>query len=79
MAMLFANPYMKCAQCGGWVTGTVDQRGAAPVVPCMHQKGCSSACPSWGPVDGCTCPPDVASAHGQPEIKETRLALGVKP
>ena len=75
----FANPFLVCDQCqqpvpawhnpdrcgcggGGWQN-----------LPCGHQAGVTSVCPSWGPVDGCTCqqalghvPHGPALAEGQP-------------
>jgi hypothetical protein len=58
----FANPYLTCEHCKAWVTGwhDPDRCGpgcSAPAVnlPCGHQAGVTSACPSWGPVDGCQC------------------------
>ena len=56
-----ANPFLTCATCGGRVKAFHDERcgchlGGAPVnMPCMHQGDYNDLCPSWGPVDGCTC------------------------
>lgn len=56
-----ANPYLTCDRCKGWVTSwhNDDQCGCdAPFWNelCGHEKaGITSACPSWGPMDGCQC------------------------
>lgn len=49
----FANPLLECESCRELVTGYVDD----PWMnwPCRHRAGVHSRCPSWGPVDGCTC------------------------
>lgn len=57
----FANPYLVCDTCGKEVEGFIEE-GKQPIgcthqgqlVPCGH-LGVTSVCPSWGPVDGCTC------------------------
>lgn len=56
----FANPYLRCEQCHGWVTGWHDPEkcGCETFVvnaPCCCRSGVTSACPSWSPVDGCQC------------------------
>lgn len=56
----FANPYLTCDKCGAWVTGWHDHTkcGCDDTfwnLPCHHTDGATSACLSWGPVDGCTC------------------------
>ena len=56
----FANPYLRCDQCGGWVTGFHDPYKCGcdtytTNVPCCCRSGSTSACPSWSPVDGCWC------------------------
>ena len=54
----FADPYKVCEECGGWITGVVDMPGEPLIlVPCNHQASYRDICPSWGPVDGCKCPP----------------------
>lgn len=55
-----ADPYLTCDQCGRWVDAwhDDDRCGCGDGFwnePCGHQTGFTSACPSWGPVDGCTC------------------------
>ncbi len=69
----FANPYLACDQCGQRVAQWHD-----PVKcgcgdsgwqnkPCGHQAGATSVCPSWGPVDGCTCVEHLGRRdHGEP-------------
>jgi hypothetical protein len=73
----FANPYLACRRCTSWVTSyhSPDRCGCDAGwwnMPCEHDAGVFSACPSWGPVDGCSCqehlgevlheePPAVAS------------------
>jgi hypothetical protein len=51
----FADPYKQCLKCGNWVDGTLVKDGPMIVVPCEHQSDYRDVCPSWGPVDGCTC------------------------
>lgn len=49
----FANPWIACDHCRAQVTH-VD---GPPVTnqPCGHRADANTLCPSWGPVDGCTC------------------------
>lgn len=54
-AVRFANPYQRCRRCGGWVDGFLDCTGPTIVIPCEHVSDYQDMCPSWGPVDGCTC------------------------
>lgn len=58
----FANPFMRCEVCHNKVTGYIDplqqvqactHRGE--LIPCRHNTGVNSVCPSWSPVDGCRC------------------------
>lgn len=51
MDVAFANPYLKCDECGEPCIAVKDNKN----VPCGHQAGATSSCPSWGPVDGCKC------------------------
>jgi hypothetical protein len=56
----FADPYLRCTQCQGWVRGfhDPDRCGCDTYlvnVPCCCRSGVTSACPSWNPVDGCAC------------------------
>jgi hypothetical protein len=51
----FADPFKQCKVCLKRVTGvTVVDVGAWPNLPCGH-VGYDDSCPSWSPVDGCTC------------------------
>ena len=54
----FADPFKVCEECGGWITGVADIEGEPLIlIPCEHQASYRDVCPSWGPVDGCKCPP----------------------
>lgn len=66
---MFADPYKQCLICDQWV---VWNYGALPDheriteqktgnEPCGH-KNYVSVCPSWWPVDGCSC--QAMIAHG---------------
>jgi hypothetical protein len=59
-----ANPFLACRSCGKRAEEFHDDRcgsechlseGPLTVFPCGHQDGYDDLCPSWGPVDGCTC------------------------
>lgn len=65
----FVDPYLQCDECGYWVTGAMDVRtdGPSPNVPCGHDAGATSVCPSFGPVDGCRCKEYLGLTHAQPE------------
>lgn len=61
----FANPYLKCGLCDAWVEGWAPDSDAPGLLfPCEHYAGLVDVCPSWGPVDGCTCDP---ATHSRPE------------
>jgi hypothetical protein len=56
----FANLYLDCEQCHQQAKSWHDpQRCGCDEkhwnMPCGHIAGALSVCPSWGPVDGCTC------------------------
>ncbi len=57
----FADPYLVCDRCRGWVTSwhDGDRCGCKDTwwnMPCgCERAGVDSTCPSWGPVDGCRC------------------------
>lgn len=57
----FADPHLNCEVCGGSVRRYHDSErcgcedSGMSNLPCGH-IGVRSLCPSWGPVDGCTCP-----------------------
>jgi hypothetical protein len=61
----FADPYKKCLQCGEWIDGYLDATGPLILTPCEHQSNCRDICPSWSPVDGCTCPEREHDAPGR--------------
>ncbi|MEV4670993.1 hypothetical protein AB0K34_05000 [Actinomadura sp. NPDC049382] len=69
----FANPYLTCEQCGAWVKRwhSNDQCGCTAASwndPCgCEHAGTTSACPSWGPDDGCQCAQVLGRVnHGEP-------------
>lgn len=49
--MAFANPYLMCLECRCRVTDVTGNEN----VPCGHTADYEAVCPSWSPVDGCTC------------------------
>jgi len=53
--VMFADPYKKCVECGRWVNGAVEGIGPLVLVPCGHRSDYRDVCPSWSPIDGCTC------------------------
>jgi hypothetical protein len=64
----YANPYLRCMECGDWVSGWHDPEkcGCETLLvntPCCCRLGVKGACPTWSPVDGCTCLPGM---HDQP-------------
>lgn len=74
----WANPYIQCDQCGQWVTGwhDLDRCGCDEnycwLEPCGHNAEATNVCPSWGPVDGCSCQQHLGRVdHGHPDRKET--------
>jgi hypothetical protein len=54
-AIRFADPYKTCDQCGKWITGVLDAPGLLILTPCEHRSSYTDHCPSWGPVDDCSC------------------------
>ena len=55
-----ANPFLACAGCGKRAEQFHDDRCGCDIerpvtFPCEHAAGYDDLCPSWGPVDGCTC------------------------
>lgn len=61
--VFFANPFLACDECGHRVTHSLELWNQ----PCGHRAGTTSVCPSWGPVDGCSCAEQLGSVeHGQP-------------
>ncbi len=56
----FANPFLRCKVCNKRTTYHHDSvrcgcRKNYYVHPCKHASEAVSICPSWNPVDGCTC------------------------
>lgn len=60
----FANPHLVCGECREPIDAfhDMDACGCRDSTswnrPCRHVGGALSLCPSWSPVDGCTCPGD---------------------
>ena len=55
-----ANPFLACSTCGKRAEQFHDDRCGCTIerpvnFPCGHEGGYDDLCPSWGPVDGCTC------------------------
>jgi hypothetical protein len=70
----FADPYLTCDTCKKWVTAwhNNDQCGCDETwwnEPCgCIRAGTTSVCPSWSPVDGCTCLEVLGRVdHGSPD------------
>jgi len=67
VCVTFANPHMVCETCRKLATGWHDNiqcgcDAANTNEPCGCPVGATSTCPSWSPVDGCTCAePHVAN------------------
>lgn len=57
----FANPHLRCDECGQPVPAMRSDTNAN--LPCGH-LGATSSCPSWGPVDGCSCQPRCDRSGG---------------
>lgn len=76
---LFADPYKKCPECGGWVDGTADVPGPLLLVPCGHRAAYVDVCPSWGPVDGCGCDSYNRSAAGNPGFEPITHDMRPRP
>lgn len=73
-ATTFADPYKICKACGGWITGYLDNPGPPILLPCEHDQDYTDACPSWSPVDACTCLEHFGHVpHGEPrrEVETT--------
>lgn len=57
----FANPHLVCGTCRHPAPRWHDSSkcgctGDAWIDPCGHRAEAVSVCPSWSPVDGCSCP-----------------------
>jgi hypothetical protein len=50
-----ANPYLRCDVCNERVKYWLSKPGPPQNFPCGHEAGYHAICPSWGPVDGCSC------------------------
>ena len=67
----FANPYLTCDTCGERATGFHDSERCGCDEgswnePCGHRVSITSVCPSWNPVDGCTCQADLGLVSHEP-------------
>jgi hypothetical protein len=68
----FADPHLICERCRQPVTGWHDPEQCGPGcdagtfnLPCeCRHGGVTSVCPSWSPVDGCTCTPRHIPPNG---------------
>lgn len=73
----FADPYLKCDRCGAWVERwhNNDACGCDDTwwnEPCgCERAGTTSACPSWGPVDGCRCAEILGRVEHEEPPRET--------
>jgi hypothetical protein len=62
VSVTFANPFLVCLECRRPARGYHHGEGSCGctagsfLVPCRHDAATESVCPTWGPVDGCTCP-----------------------
>lgn len=67
-----ANPFLVCVGCGASVRRFHNHERCgcdAPRLdrnPCCGAYGQTSTCPSWGPVDGCTCAATLGSVDHPP-------------
>jgi hypothetical protein len=57
----FANPFLVCDKCKAPVKywHNPERCGCDEEYfnyPCNHKTGVTSICPSWSPIDGCSCP-----------------------
>jgi hypothetical protein len=57
-----ANPFLACSACRKRVEafhddecGCDESGGPLLLMPCFHRGEYDDLCPSWSPVDGCTC------------------------
>jgi hypothetical protein len=67
----FANPYLICERCRKAATAWHDDEQCGCTDGCWNEPcgcangGVASPCPSWGPVDGCTCQPTCPLPAGR--------------
>lgn len=57
-----ANAFLACVTCGKRAEafhddecGCGESGGPLLLMPCFHRSDYDDLCPSWSPVDGCTC------------------------
>jgi hypothetical protein len=76
----FADPYKTCDECGEWIDGYLDSR-EMPNWPCGHKASYTDQCPSWGPVDGCSCVEILGEKpHGEPHASpSSQLGSSTEP
>jgi hypothetical protein len=62
LAIYPANPFLACRACGKAAEafhddecGCDESGGPLLLMPCFHRSEYDDLCPSWSPVDGCTC------------------------
>lgn len=79
--IFFADPYKQCLKCRGWIVGVNSSHELLHARPelshCTEKYRYDDVCPSWGPVDGCTCDPvdhDVPVLYG-PQIDNPGVTL----
>jgi hypothetical protein len=77
----FADPYLRCDQCHQPVPAWHDNTKCGCDAsfwnePCEHKAGATSVCPSWSPVDGCTCATVLGSVEHD---EEGRCPAGLLP
>lgn len=54
--IVFANKFKCCSECHQHITGVLDIDDEPLInLPCEHQADYYDDCPTWNPVDGCTC------------------------
>jgi hypothetical protein len=74
-----ANPYLICSHCKKRVEGFVDRPGRVTLYPCWHSEY-EDICPSWGPVDGCSCVEHLGyRPHGDAQRATTEEGIGQGP
>lgn len=71
VVVTFSDPFLVCDQCRKPVAAWHDNDRCGCTAtfwndPCGCVAGVTSRCPSWGPVDGCTCPDPVG--HEMPGV-----------
>lgn len=77
-----ANPWLVCSVClqrvEGWHDSACDcdepGEGRMANLPCWHRGDYADLCPTWGPVDGCTCA-ERGYAHPTPAEAVARQCI----